>query len=448
MSRNTVVAAALCAFAIRVASAEPLMVAQDGSGQFNGNDHQPIQAAIDQAAKQGGGEVIIAKGDYLIGTSLKIGAATNLTIRGQSGTVLRLPPLPHAQSVEAALAGATSLRVDRVEGFTMGMQLHFVAPGKVHPFTGKPAPYFLATVARVEPGRLEFKAPLEFPAPAGTRLYREKAPNIFRIQGSAANIVIERLTLNGGRRADDPKLSGHVIGCGVLAEGPYSYERGPIGPPVQRLVVRDCVIRCCYGRGVAMYSVTEGVVERCTIEETVDEAIDFDHFAVGCRAVGNTVTGCRVGVEMNDANNCLVRGNRFESCDAGINLWRWCRQPELNVRNQVLENQFLNTRGSAILIRPNSASNDISGNIVRGSGSVGIILEGSHQTLAENTVTGSAKEAIRVNGDDNIVRGNRCRDNNTAKPGQGEAIRVTGDRNRVNDNIVTPRPGTTSRKKS
>jgi parallel beta-helix repeat protein len=418
MSRS-LVAVFVCVFAIRLAAAEPLTVSQDGGGQFNGNDHQPIQAAIDRAAKQGGGEVIIAKGEYVIGAGLKIGAATNLIIRGQPGVVLRLPALPHALSLEATAAGATSLRVDRVERFKPGMRLHFVAPGKVHPFTKKPAPYFVATVARVEPGRLEFKSPLEFPAPASTRLYHEDAPNIFTIRGACENIVIERLTLDGGRRADDPKISGHTIGCGVLAEGAYSYERGPTGSPVRRLTVRDCVIRHCFGRGVAMYSATDSAVERCTIEDTVDEAIDFDHFAAGCRAVGNTVTGCRVGVELNDANDCLVRSNRFESCDAGINLWRWCRQPELNVRNRILDNQFLNTRGSAIVIRSNTASNVISGNIIRGSGSVGIILEGSHQTLTGNAVTGSAKEAIRD----------------------------TGDRNRVSDNVVTPRPGATNRKK-
>jgi parallel beta-helix repeat protein len=430
MSRCAFVAA--FAFAVRAASTEPLTVAQDGSGRFNGNDHLPIQAAIDRAVKQGGGEVVISKGDYLIGASLKIGSATNLSIRGQPGAVLRLPPLPYAQSLEALPAGATSLRVDRVEGFKPGLRLHFVAPGKVHPFTGKPAPYFLATVARVEPGRLEFKAPLEFPAPTGTRLYHEDAPNVFSIRGAAENVVIERLTLEGGRRADDPKITGHTIGCGVLAEGPYSYERGPTGTPVRRLVVRDCVIRHCFGRGVAMYAVTDGIVDRCKIEDTVDEAVDFDHFAVGCRAVGNTVTDCRVGVELNDATDSLVRSNRFDACDVGINLWRWCRQPGLNVRNRILDNQFLNTRGSAIVIRPNTASNVISGNIIRGSGSV--ILEGSHQTLTENTITGSAKEAIRISGDDNIIRNNRCRDNSAAKPGQREDIRVTG-------NTVTSRAG-------
>lgn len=431
----TVVVALGCA-----SGGEPLRVSQDGSGQFNGNDHQPIQAAIDRAMKQGGGEIVIARGDYLIGASLKMFAATNLTIRGQPGAVLRLPPLPYAHSLEAASAGATSLRVDRVEDFQPGMRLHFVAPGKVSAFTGKPEPYFRATLAGIENDRLEFKEPLEFPAPAGTLLYREGAPNVFAIRGATENVVIERLTMDGGRRPGAPDISGHVIGCGVLAEGPYSYERGATGTPVRRLIVRDCVIRHCFGRGVAMYSVVEGVVERCVIEDTVDEAIDFDHFTIGCRAIGNTVVGCTEGMELNDANDSFVKSNRFDACGCGINLWRWCRQPDLNACNQILCNQFLNTRGSALLIQAQTASNIISGNIIQGSGSAGVVLNGAWQTLEGNTITRSAKEGILVSGSDNEVRGNRCRDNSTARPGQCEDIRVTGAHNRITDNVVGSQP--------
>ena len=441
MNRILVVAVVVCACAIRSAAAEPLRVAQDGSGQFNGGDQQPIQAAIDRAVKQGGGEIVIAKGDYLIRAELKIVGAAHLVIRGLPGTVLRLPPFPYARSLGAVSAGATSLLVDRVEGFKPGMRLHFVASGKVHPFTGKPAPYFIATVARAEPGRLECSAPLEFPVPDGTRLYHEDAPNVFSVRGASQDVTLEHLTLDGGRRAGDPEISGHVIGCGVLAEGPYSYERGPTGTPVRRLTVRDCVIRHCFGRGVAMYSVADGAVERCTIEDTMDEAVDLDHFAVGCRAVGNTIMGCREGMELNDANDSLVKSNRFESCGVGINLWRWCHQPELNVRNRILENQFLNTRGSALLVRPQTASNIISGNIIRDCGSIGVILEGSYQTLEGNTVTGSAKEGILVSGSDNEILGNHCRGNSAARPGQRQEIRVTGARNHVAGNVAGPQGG-------
>ncbi|MCX7010904.1 MAG: right-handed parallel beta-helix repeat-containing protein [Kiritimatiellaeota bacterium] len=390
-----------------VAHAAPTVtVMQDGSGQVNGTDHQPIQAAINQVLKQGGGEIVIDKGEYVIGASLKITAATNLTIRGKPGAVLRLPPLPYAQSLEAAVAGATLLHVDRAASFQPGTPLHFDAPGKVHPFTGKPVPCFTAALARVDGDHLILAAPLEFPAPAGTRLYREDHPNIFKITGACDNLTLTQLTLDGGKRADDPKISGHIVGCGVLAEGPFTYERGPTGAPVRRLTIRDCVIQHCYGRGVAFYAVTDSTVERCIIEDTVDEAIDFDHFATGCRALSNTIRGSTEGMELNDSSDCLVQSNRFESCDIGINLWRWCHQPDLDVRNRILDNQFNNTHGSALLIQANTASNTISGNVISGCGAAGIVLEGSTQTLTSNVVTGATAPGIVIKGSGQVVRDN------------------------------------------
>lgn len=434
MNRAALIAS-LCALTLRGAVAAPVLtVAQDGSGQFNGTDHQAIQAALDRAAQQGGGEIIIGPGVYRIAESLKLVAATNLTIRGQPGAVLQLPTLPYAQALEAAAAGATALRVDRVENFQPGMPLHFMAPGKRSPFTGKPVPCFTATLARVAGDRLLLAAPLEFPVPAGTRLYREGFPNVFVLKGACDNITLAQLTLDGGKRAGDPPLAGHVAGCGLFAEGPFTYERGPTGTPVRRLTVRDCVIRHCFGRGVALYSVTDSTVERCTIEDTVDEAIDFDHFVVGCRAVGNTISGSTEGMELNDANDCRVQSNRFEACGTGINLWRWCHQPDLDVRNRILDNQFNGTLGAALLIQPNTASNTLSGNVISGSGAAGIVLEGSHQILTGNIVTGSAAEGIVVRGNDCLIQANRCSGNSTRAPGKAKDLRVTGHGNRLADN--------------
>ena len=392
-----------------VARAAPcLTVMQDGSGRFNGKDHQPIQAALDQVARPGGGEVVIGPGEYLIGANLKIFAATNLVVRGQPGAVLRLPPLPHAQVREAAAAGATALHVDASEGFTPGMPLHIMAPGKVHPFTGKPVPCFTATLARVEGDRLILTTPLEFPASSGTRLYREGHPNIFKITGACVNITLAHLTLDGGKRTADPQISGHVVGCGVLAEGAYTYERGPTGPPVRGLTIRDCLIRHCFGRGIALYSVADSTVERCAIEDTVDEAIDFDHFSINCRALNNTISGSSEGMELNDANDCLVQSNRFDACDVGINLWRWCHQPDLNARNRIFDNQFNRIRGSALLIKPNTASNLITGNAISGCGAAGIVLDGAHQTLISNVVKGAAAPGIVIRGTGHTVRDNKA----------------------------------------
>ena len=433
--KRTALTIALCAALLQGAAAAPdLTVAQDGSGQFNGTDHRPIQAAIERALQQGGGEIVIGPGVYRIGESLKLSAATNLTIRGQPGAVLQLPALPYAKALEAAAAGATSLRVDRVDGFQPGMPLHFMAPGKRSPFTGKPVPCFTATLAQVAGDRLLLAAALEFPVPNGTWLHREGFPNLFALKGACDRITLAQLTLDGGKRVDDPKISGHVVGCGVLAEGPFTYERGPTGAPIRRLTVSDCIIRHCFGRGVALYSVTDSTVERCTIEDTVDEAIDFDHFVIGCRALGNTISNSTEGMELNDTNDCLVQSNRFDNCGIGINLWRWCHQPDLDTHNRILENRFEGSRGSALLIQANTASNTISGNVISGCDAAGIVLEGSRQILTSNVVTGSAAEAIIVSGNDQLLEGNRCSGNSTRAPGRAKDIRVTGQGHRLTDN--------------
>lgn len=382
-------------------------VTQSGSGPFSGSDHRPIQAAIDAASQQGGGVIRTGPGVYRIEKSLILKETSQITLRGEAGTILRLPPLPYARMREATPAGALSVAVDRTEHFAPGMVLHFVAPGKIEPFTGKPRPYVLATLERTEPRRLVLREPLEFPLPLETRLFQEGAPNLIRVLGSCAGITLEQLTLDGGKEETDPPISGHVIGCGVLAEGRYNYEAGPLAPPLRGLTLRDCVIRQCYGRGVALYSVVDSTIQGCTIEHTVDEAIDFDHFSERCRAVDNTVRNCHIGVELNDANDCVVENNRFEGCHTGINLWRWCRQPGLNQRNRIAGNQFLDTVRSVIILKANTASNTVENNEIRGAGGIGILVEGAQQTVVNNRISGTANNALSITGEGHVVRDNQ-----------------------------------------
>ena len=55
-----------------------------------------------------------------------------------------------------------------------------------------------------------------------------------------------------------------------------------------------------------------------------------------------------VGVELNDANDCLVQNNDFRECVTGLNLWRWCKQEDLNKRNAIRGNLFQDTEQNAI----------------------------------------------------------------------------------------------------
>ena len=154
------------------------------------------------------------------------------------------------------------------QGLTPEMRLQIMAPGQVESFTGKARATCTAKLAKVEADHLILAQPLAFPVPAKTRIVSAGAPNAFDLRGACEHIVIEGLTIDGGRTADDPASSGHTTRCGILAHGDYNYTDGRTGKPIQRLVIRECTIRNCFGRGIALYAVTDALIAHCAIGGT------------------------------------------------------------------------------------------------------------------------------------------------------------------------------------
>jgi hypothetical protein len=358
-----------------------------------------LQRFIDEAVKsEKGSEVVIPPGKHVLEHSLVIRNARRLRIAGLDAekTVLQLPPLAFAEVAMAAKAGDLFIQVRRHQSFKPGMRLHIEAEGAVDSFTKKPKPYHLATVARVEQHTIHLVKPLDFPAPAGTLIRDPDAPNLFEIRGGTEQVQISKLTLDGGRVEGDPPVRGHTQLCGILAEGPYSYEKGPTGPRIKQLHIERCFIQNCHGRGIALYACEEALIENCTIRDTTDEAIDFDHFTTGSIARHNHIARSLVGVEMNDATACIVEQNDFLACQTGINLWRWCRQPGLNEKNIIQGNQFDQTKGNAIQTATGTAGNRIVGNEITASGKNGVILNGEGQVVKANRISGSGLKDLTI----------------------------------------------------
>jgi hypothetical protein len=358
-----------------------------------------LQTFIDEASKsEKGSEVVIPPGRHVLEHSLVIQKAKKLRIVGLDAetTILQLPPLAFAEVAEVAQAGDQLIRVKRHQSFKPGMRLHIEADGAVDSFTKKPKPYHLATVARLEGNTIHLVKPLDFPAPAGTLIRDPDAPNIFEIRGAVEDVQISKLTLDGGRVEGDPPVRGHVQLCGIFAQGPYSYEKGPTGPLIKGLHIERCFIQNCHGRGIALYACEDALIENCTIRDTTDEAIDFDHFTTGSIARHNHIARSLVGVEMNDAIGCTVEQNDFLTCQTGINLWRWCKQPGLNEKNVIRGNQFDQTRGNAIQIASGTAQNSILENEITASGKNGLILNGEGQIVKGNRISGSGMKDIAV----------------------------------------------------
>lgn len=357
-----------------------------------------IQRYIDEAIKAGGGEVVIPPGVHLIEHGLMVKDAKKLRIIGldAEASVLKLPPVACALAAGITDAGATKIQVKAQRGFKPGMRLRIEADGEMDSFTKQPKPYHLATVKAVEQDAIQLDAPLKFAVPDATMIRHEDAPNLIEIRGASEEVRIEKLTLDGGRVAGDPPIRGHAQLCGVMASGAYTYETGPTGPQVKRLHISRCFIQNCHGRGIALYAVESAEIEGCTIRDTSDEAIDFDHFTVKSIATHNHIARSLIGVELNDATDCLVAGNDFRECGTGINLWRWCKQPGLNEGNLIVQNVFERTQGNGVQIATGTKGNTVAQNEITGSGKNGIIIAGEGQIVKANRISGSGMKAIIV----------------------------------------------------
>jgi len=357
-----------------------------------------IQKFINDAIKAGGGEVVIPPGVHVIERGLKVKDAKKLRITGLDAeeSVLKLPPVAYAVSAGTGAAGATRINVQAQRGFKPGMRLKIEADGEIEPFTKKPRPYHLAVVKAVGRDVIHLVAPLKFAVPDGTMIRHEDAPNLIEIRGTCEDVHIGKLTLDGGRVDGDPPIRGHAQLCAVFASGAYNYEKGPTGPPVRKPRISRCFIQNCHGRGIALYAVEGAEIDGCTIRDTSDEAIDFDHFTVKSIATHNHIARSLVGVELNDATGCLVAGNDFRECGTGINLWRWCKLPGLNEGNIVAQNVFEATRGNAVQVAAGTKGNSVIQNEINGSGRNGISLAGEGQVVKANRITGSGMKAINV----------------------------------------------------
>ncbi|MES2595460.1 MAG: right-handed parallel beta-helix repeat-containing protein [Verrucomicrobiota bacterium] len=359
----------------------------------------PLQQWIDEAIKAGGGVVSVPPGEHELPLGLLIKDAKKLALRGleKERCILKLPRLAYAECAGAAVKGAAEIPVRAARGWKAGMRLHIEADGELDSFTKKPKPFVIAHIREVKEGVLMLKEALVFPVPEGAVIRDADAPNLIEIRGACEDLEIANLTLDGGRTADDSPVQGHAQLCAVFASGAYDYEKGPTGPKPKGVVVRDCIIQNCFGRGVAFYSVEKPEVLRCSFRDGCDEAVDFDHFTTGGKAIGNQIARCRIAFEMNDVNECLVEGNEARDCSIGVSLWRWCKQPGLNEANVIRNNSFVNTTGNAFQIGTGTARNLFEANEVDGAGRNGFSLSGSAQVLRGNVVRGAKLKEIVTN---------------------------------------------------
>lgn len=353
------------------ASAASWTVAQEGSADLVGNDHVPLRAAIAKA-KVSGGEIVIKPGTYRIGQSLVFDGVNHVRLRGEGQVVLQLAPALVTELAAPVVVGDTKLVLRAAEGVQTGLKLRVLAPGDIIPITGKPKPTFETVVTEVAGTTVTLKEPLRYPAAAGTRVVNDNDLNLISIRGDSDGIFIENVTLDGGLRPDGIRQATHQTRCGVWIEGRFDYMTGSTGPKPRHLTVRDCQIRNFHGRGIAIYSGEDCLVEGCVIDNVLDEGIDIDHFTTHVRVAGNHVSHAPTGIELNDVNDSEVDRNLIEDCATGVKVWRYCKVEELNVRNVITDNRLRRMAGLAVDLQTGTARNIVRGNVVESAASTNL----------------------------------------------------------------------------
>ncbi|MEW6358699.1 MAG: right-handed parallel beta-helix repeat-containing protein [Planctomycetota bacterium] len=381
-----------------------VVVAQDGSGDIQGDTEQPIVEAIRRMVEAGGGTVRIKEGAYIIHDTIGFGPDVHdLVIEGAGEVVLKLAPQIRTTAAAELKPGDARMIVADASAFKPNMQIEIQAEGRKDSFSGYQTKSFSMRVKSVEGSEIEFTGPTKYGAPAGTNVVQ--LVNLFQMD-RAKRLTLRGLTLDGDMKKEDMRPISHVFHCGVFGQGPYTYEKGPTGPPVEDITIENCIIRNFFHRGIALYSVVRPTVLNCTVENTMAEAVDFDHFCTHCVARGNNLSRAPVGVEMNDASYCLIEGNTIRECGVGVNIWQWCKLDNLNVENKIVGNTILDTKNTAIRCAKGADRNLIEGNTIKGGAAVGIVLQGADNIARKNTITDLGKEAMLVQGTGNQTEEN------------------------------------------
>lgn len=363
----------------------------------NGLDAAALNAALDQLRNTAGGDVLLEAGEYTLEAGVRLDQLSKVRILGRGDVVLRAAPGLTTTTAAAGAKDQAFLEVTDAAGITPGTMLEIHCAGRTSTTpAGKShtQPFIGVSVTAVSGTRLELDRALIAAVPAGTRLLR--VYNGFEGHRDIRDVLIQNLTVDMNRPQWPVRPLNHTRHCAFFLSGPYSYDKGPVGPAVEGLRIVGCTIRGAHHRGVAIYHGTHCGVYSCTISDTGAEGIDFDHFCTHCEAVGNTLENCG-NIELNDASYCLVANNTVRRCARGVVIWQWCRLPGLNTGNLILGNTFEQCRGAAVTCDKGADTNVIRGNRVFGGGCPAISLKGTGNVLDGNVIA-DVPEPVRDGG--------------------------------------------------
>nr|MDD6336120.1 right-handed parallel beta-helix repeat-containing protein [bacterium] len=383
-----------------------------GEGDLSGSTGLVIQAAINEAARLGGGEVLLGEGVYTLQSAISL--KSGVSLRGQCGkTVLRLAPQRMATIARDADLHQAEVTVTDAAPFRPGQSVFLSRPDWLYGFFDT-----VAYVTGIRGNVVELDREISYTHEAawGTRLVTGGS----LLWGDGVeDVAIDGLILDGNKE-ENPVVTG-----GCVAGGLYLFRAKNV--QLTDVVVRDyngdgfsyqhCqhvdLTRCqaigCTQLGIHPGSGTTGTnIIDCIAEHNGKDGIFFcwrvtQGLVDGCRSRYNGMAGLSIGHK--DEGN-IIRNSEFSFNRQCGMFWR--NEPAGSTADYVVaQNNRIQDNGGApghgytgIRVRGVTGHLQLVGNHIAFTDpaisklSVGIVLEkDTHDiTLADNVFEGCAQE--------------------------------------------------------
>ena len=330
-------------------------------GDIRGSDNRALQAAVDYAAKLGGGTVRIGPGQYQMRNALIL--RDNVHVSGEPGKTI----LVACSALKTPLAADGDCRERQItlqdpSGFQVG---DGVAIYDDHYKSGFEVTTATLT-ARVDERTFQISAPLYLDYLVSRKAVCCRA---FPVVGgwNVKNAAVEGLTIDGNQAKAE-----YVDGC--RAGGIYLFESDNIS-------VRHCAVRNYKGDGISFQ-----VSQQVTIED--------------CLCENNTGLGIHPG---SGSQHPVVRRNRsLSNGDDGLYVcWR--------VKHGRFEdNEIRGNHGVGVSIGHKDTDNLFRGNLISANAKAGVLFREESQPMGAHR---------------NVFESNRILDNGAKEGGAGIVIR-------------------------
>jgi|GEM_PF-463861 len=310
------------------AAVEIAVAASPGDNQ--NTDDRRLQQAIDQVAEQGGGQVRLGPGRYVLRNSLRLRERVSL-LGVPDQTVL----VPHSWKVvplaEDARAGSREITLADAADFQVGDGVA-IRDDQTSGFAITTA----TLVEQIGPKRFRLSQPLVHDYGVARRA---RVARLFPlISGSGvAHALIEGITIEGHKQL--APFYQFADGCRVAAI--YLYQ-------CQDVTIRRCLVRDFPGDGISFQWQSRGItVEDCVVEN-------------------NNVFGVHPG---SDSRDSLVRRNRIVG-NGGPGLFVCVGVRQVRFEN----NQITRNRGPGISVGCHDTDNVFLGNAITENGRGGVLF--------------------------------------------------------------------------